>query len=159
MSMYELKLKQWGDESVGASVFFDHVPEGEGVVVVDGGDRGDKVSLFEFIVFEGDSPAGLVTVIAEGSFDHVQGHSDNVSSGQLGAVVGACGIAVVAGLPVVDGPPVDSIREGLFQVRERWAADSDFDELPLVDEDFEVVSPSFGEDLCAHRGLEAVSFD
>ena len=64
----------------------------------------------------------------------------------------------MAGLAVVDGPAVDSVGEGLLEIGNRGTADSNLDELPLVDEDFKIVASSLGEDLGAHGGLKAVAF-
>lgn len=64
----------------------------------------------------------------------------------------------MAGLPVVDGPSVDSVRKSLFEISDGGTANSDLDELPFVDEDFEIVSSSLGEDLSAHGGLKSIAF-
>lgn len=63
----------------------------------------------------------------------------------------------MSGLPVVDGPAVNSVGKGLLEVDYCRSADSNFDELPLVDEDLVVVSSSLCEDLCSKGGLEAVA--
>lgn len=60
-------------------------------------------------------------------------------------------------LAVVDGPAVDSIREGFLEIGNGGTANSNLDELSLVDKDFEIVSSSLGEYLCAHGGLKAIS--
>ena len=64
----------------------------------------------------------------------------------------------MSGLTVVDGPSVDGIREGLFQIGDDRSADANFDELPLVDKKLEVVPPTFTENLGPHGGFEAIAF-
>jgi hypothetical protein len=61
-------------------------------------------------------------------------------------------------LSVVDRPPVYAVRKGFFQIGYRRSANSDFDELPFVHENLEVVPPSFGKDFSARGGLEAIAF-
>lgn len=61
------------------------------------------------------------------------------------------------GLPVVDGPAVNSVGKGLLEVDYCRSAHSDFDELPLVDEYLVVVASSLSEDLCSEGSLEAVA--
>lgn len=63
----------------------------------------------------------------------------------------------MTGLAVVDGPAVDSIREGLFEIGNRGTANSNLDELSLVDKDFKIVSSSLSENLRAHGGLKPIS--
>jgi hypothetical protein len=60
-------------------------------------------------------------------------------------------------LAVVDGPAVDAIGEGFLEVSDGGPAYSNFDELALVNKDFEIVLTSFSEDLGAYRGLESVA--
>ena len=63
----------------------------------------------------------------------------------------------MSGLAVVDGPPMNGIREGLFQIGDDRSADANFNELPLVDKKFEVVPPTLAENLGAHGCLEAIA--
>ena len=61
-------------------------------------------------------------------------------------------------LPIIDGPSMDAIREGLFEVGKEGPTYPDLYELPFVDEDLEVVLPSFLEDFGAHGGLKSIAF-
>ena len=62
------------------------------------------------------------------------------------------------GLSVVDAPAVYCIRECFFQIEGVGSADSYFDELPFIDEEFIVVPSSLVEDFCADGGFESASF-
>ena len=62
------------------------------------------------------------------------------------------------GLAIIDRPPMHPIRESFLKIRKGRSAYSNFDKLPFVDKDFEIVLAPFSEYFCAHSGLESVAF-
>lgn len=91
------------------SVLLNHVPEGKNVVVINRRNCCHQLSLPQLAVLESNPPKLLVPVVPQSAFHHVHSHSDDVSGDQLGPVVGSCGVAVVPGLSVVDGPAIGSV--------------------------------------------------
>jgi hypothetical protein len=63
----------------------------------------------------------------------------------------------VAGLSIVNGPSVDTVGEGFFEIGDGGSADSDLNKLSFVDKYLEIVSTSLCEYFCAHGGLEAIT--
>lgn len=62
------------------------------------------------------------------------------------------------GLAVVNAPAVGGVGEGLLEVDRVGPADSYFDELAFVDEQFEVVPTTLAEYFSADGGFEAAAF-
>jgi hypothetical protein len=67
----------------------------------------------------------------------------------------------VSGLTVVDCPAVDCVAKGPLEVSDVGATDSDFNELALIDKNFEIVPTSCTENLsskCCFKPIAVSGF-
>ena len=64
----------------------------------------------------------------------------------------------MSSLAVVDPPAMDGIRKCFLEIERSGSADPNFDELPFVDEEFEVVPSSSCKYLSADGGFEPAAF-
>lgn len=131
-----------------SSILFDHGPQGEDIIGINGSHCCHEFPLLELRVLVGNAPGLAIPIVCHGSVDHVNGHADDVALFELCAVLGASGVAVVPQLPVVDAPPIERVAECPIQAH-IGPAHPDFQQLPLVYKYLEVVTIALREDLGA----------
>lgn len=140
------------------SVFLYHIPESNHIIVINWRNCCNQLSFFQFLVFKGNTPVLLVAVVPQSPFHHIKCHPYDIPWNKLRAIIGACWVAIMSSLPVVDSPTIDWIWESFFQLSNGGSADSNLDELSFVNKDLKVVSSSFSEYFCAHGSFEPVAF-
>jgi hypothetical protein len=140
-----------------ASVFLYHTSQSKHIVDVDGRHSSHKLASRQLCVLVGDPPGLAIPVILQCSFDHVERNPDYISCLNLRTVLRPRWIAIMSCLTVVNAPPMHSVRKGLLYIKRGRSADSNFNEVSLINKNLEIVFASLCEDLSADDSLEATA--
>ena len=136
------------------SIFFNHSPDCEDIPWIYWRNSSNKLSLFEFLIFISYPPWFSVSIVWEGSINHINSNSEYIASFERSPIFGSSWVTIMSQLPIINTPAINCIAESALKFY-IWTTNSYFKQLSFIDKQLEIISWSCLKYLCSEGGFES----